>query len=74
MAVANLQVRIEPFGFTVTDSDLHPTLKTRVNARIAENERRDVLHKLMRNMLLDLETLKLVSETDLTTEVRLTQR
>jgi hypothetical protein len=72
---APLNVKIEPFGFLVTDADLDPVLKFRVEARIAaEEERREVLRKLMRNMLLDLETLSLVNETDLTTEVALTQR
>ena len=72
---APLHVRIDPFGFTVTEADLDPTLKFRVQARITEEEeRRDVLRKLLRNMLLDLDTLSLVSEADLTTEVALTRR
>ena len=75
MAAAPLHTKIEPFGFVVSEKDLDPDMKSRVEARIAGNdERREVLLKLLQNMLLDPETLSLVNVADLTTEVALTQR
>lgn len=72
--VAGVSVLL-PFGFTVREGDLEPSLKERVERRTTAEERRDVLIKLLRNMIIDMDTLSLISADDLTSdEVCLTQR